>query len=112
MGINYYAVKKKPSVQSNSHIHICKLSFGWLPLFQKSEHFNTYTQLKTWLNDNTNTSKCEYVILDEYDRTIKYDDLIKMIEEHQNNPKNKENIDNFRYCDNVDGYRFQKNYFS
>ena len=64
MGINYYAVKKKPSVQSNSHIHICKLSFGWLPLFQKSDHFNTYTQLKTWLNDNTNTPKCEYVILD------------------------------------------------
>ena len=44
----------------------------------------------------------EYIILDEYDEKISYDDFFKMVEEKQS----EENPDNFSNCANINGYRF------
>lgn len=54
----------------------------------------------------------KYIILDEYDREVSYDELISTIDKKQSDPFNYQNPDNFKYCDNVDGYRFSKGYFS
>lgn len=117
MGCNYYAVSKTPSV-INQPIHIGKSSKGWLFHFQEQYNpdgdppvvWNNYTQLKEWLQKYV-VEKQQYVILDEYDTLISYEELIKLIDEKQNNPENLSNPDNFLYCKNVDGYRFSSLYF-
>lgn len=115
MGMNYYAVKKKPTI--TEPIHIGKSSAGWKFLFNTINgipgkwdlQINTYPQWKKWLEDNTGSDKDkEYVILNEEDEIIDVKDLISKIEEKQkeNNP------DNFTYAKNVDGYRFTERDFS
>lgn len=110
MGTNYYAVKKKPTV--TEPIHIGKSSCGWLFNFQDNEYWHTYPQVKQWLKENVVSEQGEYVILDEYDEIVTYDELIDLIDTKQNDPKNLANPDNFSYCRNIDGYRFSQGYFS
>lgn len=100
MGINYYAVKKKPCLY-NRVIHIGKASAGWLFLFRDNEEFHTFLQFKKWLNNG------EYVLFDEYGREVDKDELLDSIKKGQNDEKIKNNPDNFNeYCKNIDGYRF------
>lgn len=111
MGTNYYAVKSRPSVQVP--IHIGKSSIGWLFNFQSQNEkyteppvvWNTYNQVKDWLKKYTVDSK-EYVIMNEYDEIVSYEDFINLVDEKQKDPKNLSNKDNFTYARNVDGYRF------
>ena len=111
MGCNYYAVKNRPSV--SEPIHIGKCSIGWLFHFQAQDDpyhrppvvWQTYDQVRMWLRDNTMTG--EYVIMNEYDEIIPYDDFIALVEERQNDERCRNNPDNFHGgCRNVDGYRF------
>ena len=116
MGTNYYAVRNKPTTQEP--IHIGKSSAGWLFCFQRHNDtwsdppvvWNTWTQIKTWLKENT-VDKTDYVIIDEYDEVITLDDFIEMVEEKQRDKFCKANKDNFTYSDNVDGYRFSNEDF-
>lgn len=111
MGTNYYAVRNRPTTESP--IHIGKSSGGWLFCFHQindSWHdppiiWNTYNQVKEWLKKNTVDSD-NYVIMDEYDEIIPYDDFIAMVDRKQTDKYCGNNKDNFRYCKNVDGYRF------
>lgn len=103
MGTNYYAVKRKPSL--DREIHIGKLSWGWLFLFQDSEYFHTYPQFRKFIDEKVRTG--EYVILDEYDREIEPDALLRMIDDTQKEPDRLKNPENFMYyVKNIDGYRF------
>ncbi len=103
MGTNYYAVKKKPSI--DRAIHIGKLSWGWLFCFQDSEYFHTYPQFKQFVEEKINTG--EYVIIDEYDCEIQPYDFIKMIDKTQKDPHRLKNPENFmHHVKNIDGYRF------
>ena len=114
MGTNYYAVRNRASVQDP--IHIGKASIGWMFLFQEHNDtwedppiiWNTYDQVKSWLQEYT-VDKNEFVIMDEYDRIIPFDELFELIDEKQKLDKN--NPDNFTYCRNVNGYRFSNKEF-
>ena len=109
MGTNYYAVKKKPSI--DRAIHIGKLSWGWLFCFQDSEYFHTYPQFKQFVEEKIRTG--EYVIIDEYDREIQPYDFMKMIDDTQKDPHRLENPENFmHHVKNIDGYRFSDGDFT
>ena len=116
MGTNYYAVRNRPSVQEP--IHIGKSSIGWLFSFQSQNDtwndppvvWNTYNQVKEWLKKYTVDSQ-EYVIMDEYDSIITYDEFVKLVDEKQKDKHNLDNPDNFTYSRNVDGYRFEDREF-
>ena len=107
MGTNYYAVRNKPSVEDP--IHIGKSSFGWKFNFQSHNEpyhyppivWNTYDQVCEWLHKYTVESN-DYIILNEYDEVISFDEFIQKVEEKQkeNNP------DDFTYARNVNGSRF------
>ena len=109
MGTNYYVVKNGPSVQDP--VHIGKASIGWMFLFERQNNewheppiaWNTFNQVKEWLKKYT-VDSTDYVIVDEYDEIISYDDFIEMVELKQE--RDKDNPDNFTYSDNVEGYRF------
>lgn len=108
MGTNYYAVKTRPTVQEP--IHIGKSSSGWLFLFQRQFNsqamWDSYEQLKTWLKAHT-VDKHDYVIMNEYDEIVPYDEFIEHVNEKQSDTDCKFNPENFRYnVKNVGGYRF------
>lgn len=111
MGTNYYAVRNRPT--TCDPIHIGKSSMGWLFLFHDYEDkwndppvcWHSYNQVKAWLKEHTVDSD-EYVILDEYDKIISFDEFFKMVDSKQNDEQCKSNKENFDYCRNVDGYRF------
>lgn len=114
MGTNYYVVPNRPSIAEP--IHIGKSSYGWMFLFHDVyEPYNdvpvvwsAYPEVKGWLWKYT-VDDPKYVIIDEYDRIIPFDDFIAMVEEKQITAK--DNPDNFRHARNVDGYRFESGEF-
>lgn len=116
MGTNYYVVKNRPSVQPP--IHIGKASYGWLFHFESQNNYwneppiiwNTYGQVKEWLKKYT-VESTDYVIMDEYDDIVPYEDFVRMVDERQEDEFNKANPDLFKNCKNVDGYRFSDEEF-
>ena len=110
MGTNYYAVKKRPTVEEP--IHIGKSSWGWLFCFQDNEYWHTYPQVKQWLRDNVKSKNGEYVILDEYDRELSFEEFVEIVDIKQKDERNLRNPDNFKYSKNIDGYRFSSGDFS
>ncbi|MBR3445591.1 MAG: hypothetical protein IKH14_07000 [Prevotella sp.] len=116
MGTNYYAVKNRPTTQEP--IHIGKSSIGWLFCFERQHipwndppvEWNTYEQVKDWLIKYTVESDY-YVIINEYDEIISFDEFVEMVDEKQNDEFCKSNEDNFAYSDNVNGYRFTEGDF-
>ena len=116
MGTNYYVVKNGPSVQTP--VHIGKSSIGWMFNFQDQDEqwrdtpivWHTFNQVKDWLKKYTVDSK-DYVIIDEYDDVVTYDEFVDMVEFKQNDPSCRDNKDNFTYSKNIDGYRFSDGEF-
>ena len=110
MGTNYYAVKNVPTTfECEWRIHIGKSSAGWLFLFQDCEYFHTYPQVVKWLDDNVRSGN--YVLMNEYDEVISVDDFIELVQKKQNDLHCRNNPDNFEYCRNIDGYRFDDREF-
>lgn len=115
MGTNYYAVKTRPSI--HRVLHIGKSSCGWKFLFQRQNdswcdpevHWNSFEEVRDWLYLHVVEEK-DYVILNEYDELVPYDEFIKIVEYHQE--AYKFNPENFWYCDDVNGYRFTDGDFS
>lgn len=116
MGTNYYAVKNRPT--TGQPIHIGKSSMGWLFLFQTQNDswneppvvWNTYDQVKEWLHKNT-VENDNYVIINEYDEIISFDDFFDLVESKQKDEHCLSNEDNFAYSKNVNGYRFSDEEF-
>lgn len=114
MGTNYYVVPNRPSI--GEPIHIGKSSMGWMFLFQDANEpyrevpvvWHTYEEVKDWLYKYTVKSQI-YIILDEYDEIVDFDEFIDLIERKQE--RFKDNPDNFTYCRNVGGYRFMEGDF-
>ena len=114
MGTNYYVIPNRPSIATP--IHIGKSSMGWMFLFHDVDEpyldtpivWHSYEEVKDWLYKYTVDFK-NYVIIDEYDEVISYDDFIEMVERKQE--QFKDNPNNFTYCRNVDGYRFTEGEF-
>lgn len=109
MGTNYYLVKNGPTVREP--VHIGKSSGGWKFLFEAQNRawhdppivWNTFNQVRECLRKYTVESN-DYVIMDEYDEVVSYDDFVAMVERKQK--EDADNPDNFKYSRNVDGYRF------
>ena len=109
MGTNYYAVRNRPSVEEP--IHIGKSSAGWMFNFREQNdkwheppvEWHTFEQVHDWLKQYTVDTN-EYVIMNEYDDLIDFDLFFQMIQQKQK--QDADNPDNFRYCKNVNGYRF------
>lgn len=117
MGTNYYVVPNRPS---RDEWHIGKSSCGWLFHFQSQNErwheppvvWNTYNQVKDWLKKYTVDSD-EFVIIDEYDRVVSFDEFCDLVDSKQKDKDNQANPDNFNYLTrNVDGYRFSDGEFS
>lgn len=109
MGMNYYAVQKKPTCKPP--IHIGKSSYGWLFDFHDTEYWHTYPQVKAWLKEHTIGDNADYIILNEEDEPISYKDFIDLVDKKQKDPMNLDNPDNFTYARNIDGYRFTQGDF-
>lgn len=110
MGTNYYLVKNRPTVESP--LHIGKSSIGWPFLFHKPSIWDTDVPLNTfeqWRNYLTETTMSgTHVIMDEYDKQHSLESFLRLVENKQ-----KENRpDMFKYCENINGYRFSNNDFS
>lgn len=117
MGTNYYAVPNRPTTYAP--VHIGKSSLGWLFCFQSQNTtgiddipivWNTYNQVKEWLHKWT-VEKPVYVILNEYDDVVDYDEFIGLVERKQKDKRSRDNPENFVYSRNVDGYRFSDEEF-
>lgn len=113
MGTNYYAVSTTPTIRSP--IHIGKSSAGWKFLFHRvscwdnwvdERPINTFPQWKEFLETHTKSNRI--VIMDEYDRQVELEDLLDLIERKQQ----EHNPEDFRWSDNIDGYRFTSGEFS
>jgi len=117
MGTNYYVVRNRPSQMEP--VHIGKSSFGWMFCFQTQNEtwrdvpvvWNTYKQVKDWLKKYT-VDDPKYVIIDEYDEIIPFEEFIKLVDRKQNDPDCRKNPNNFTHSRNVDGYRFTDGDFS
>lgn len=115
MGTNYYVVPNRPSIEEP--VHIGKSSAGWMFLFQDVREpyrevpviWHCYEDVEDWLYRHTVESE-QYVIIDEYDEIISFNDFIELVARKQE--QFKDNPDNFRYCHNVGGYRFDDREFS
>lgn len=111
MGTNYYLVKNRPTVQEP--IHIGKSSGGWLFCFQRQNQpwlddpivWNTWPQVHARLQQLTEGEN-RYVILNEYDEPVSFREFEALVQCKQEDPACSGNPDNFRWSDNVDGYRF------
>lgn len=117
MGTNYYVTKNKPTIYPP--IHIGKSSGGWLFLFQDQDTtwegtdivWHTYPQIKTWLQKYVVDSN-KFIILNEYDEIISFEEFINMVDKKQSDIRNQNNPDNFTNAKNIDGYRFTDGEFS
>ena len=113
MGTNYYAVRNRPSLEEP--IHIGKSSIGWKFLFQSQNDtwrdipvvWNSYNEVKNWLKKYTVDSDT-YVIMNEYDEIISFDDFFALVDRKQ---REENNPDDFKYSENIEGYRFEKEFF-
>ena len=112
MGTNYYAVRNRPT--TDEPIHIGKSSIGWKFLFQYQDKpwneppvvWHNFDEVYEWLYKHT-VQENNYVIIDEYDEVISFDDFVKLISFKQL----ERNKDDFTYCDNVKGFRFSEGDF-
>lgn len=112
MGTNYYAVSTTPTI--NTPIYIGKSSMGWKFLFHRVSDYenwidkkplNTFPQWKEFLETHTEANRI--VIMNEYDEQVKFEDLLWLIERKQQEC----NPEDFRWSDNIDGYRFTSGEF-
>ena len=108
MGTNYYAVSKNTNTQP---IHIGKSSYGWLFLFHKTDQFSNYEEVQEWLQKHTSKKNSKYKIIDENGTELNFQEFLDIVNEKQIDPFNLENPDNFKYCDNINGYRFSSEDF-
>lgn len=64
-------------------IHICKVSFGWNPLFESNKHYNSFKGFK----DFYNKYKDDFIITDEYNRQLTIDEFESIVTTAKANAK-------------------------
>lgn len=92
----------------NEKIHIGKRSGGWLPLFQKTEHYSSVKEIEEFWENNEEV----LIIEDEYGYRISIEELRSELFEW-GSKHNKLNHQEYLgiYVDN-EGYEFSENTFS
>jgi len=61
-------------------MHICKRSYGWKPLFQKHDCFNTFAEFEDFYKNNSE----DYQIYDEYDELYSFEKFKQAMIDHAN----------------------------
>ena len=64
--------------QLGYQIHVCKLSWGWLPLFQRHKAFKTWAEFEEFYRSHSN----HLSLIDEYDHFMTFDDFKTRVFEH------------------------------
>ena len=64
--------------QLGYQIHVCKLSWGWLPLFQRHKAFKTWAEFEEFYRSHSN----HLSLIDEYDHFMMFDDFKTRVFEH------------------------------
>ena len=108
MGTNYFLVRNRPTTREPYHIG--KSSCGWKFHFQEQHEpwndppivWSNYQEVKDTLKRLT-VDSTNFIIMDEYDEVIPFDEFIDLVEWKQ---ENEDNPDDYTYCKNVGGYRF------
>lgn len=65
-------------------IHICKLSYGWIPQFEANKNFKSYSEFENFYLENKNY----FEIIDEYDNKYSLTYLYQKIQKHIQNKDN------------------------
>lgn len=93
-------------------IHVCKMSLGWVPIFEKNEFYNNYKEFKAFYEKNKDILS----LVDEYDREISLLDFETNLEYFKLNasPLNSRQEDNYIFKIESDdiGYDWSYNEFT
>lgn len=114
-----YNISYTFDIREHRAVHIGKSSMGWLFNFQDQDtelagvhiKWHSYEDVMSFLEEWVKVKK-EFVIVDEYDEEMPYEEFKDFVDVKQADPHNLENPDNFTYCRNVNGYRFSEGDFS
>lgn len=77
-GLERVSWEDKDVVPAVLYIHLNKLSYGWRPLFQKSQVFQTFDELKRFYHEHPD----DFEICDEYNEQYSWEDYAQMIFNH------------------------------
>ena len=58
-------------------LHVCKISCGWNPLFEKTKFYSSFKEIKKFYFDNP-----DIIIIDEYDEHILWEQFEETIRNH------------------------------
>jgi len=86
------------------YIHVGKLSHGWKPLMQASEHFHSIQTLMQWHEEN----KQDYIFINEEDEVVAFDEYLAEINDRNQNPEAKEH----EWSKGTDGFDWTHTRFS
>lgn len=104
MGTNYYLETYTcPHCGLNQEYHIGKSSAGWRFLFDNFKDFETIDELKNFISTRG-------IIIDEYDRIVKFEEFWNKVEEKQKEKEHKN--DELPLYYQIDGYDFMKGEWS
>lgn len=87
-------------------IHICKLSYGWIPSFQANANFKSWNEFESYYLMN----KDYFDIVDEYDEKISLVYLYQKVFEHLNNKNNSKSHLELNECSYLGIKRWKDNY--
>lgn len=105
MGTNFYLQRKNPENGRCTDLHICKLSYGWVPnMVGYTKDFNIWLgddlpEIKTWTDWKwflMQEIAKGGIIFDEYDEPFTYEKFIKRVENHANKKTFGSNLNNQR----------------
>jgi hypothetical protein len=107
MGMNYYFDRKNSEEQSKTiseligfldaktvrerlfeKIHICKISAGWKPLFEKTDHYGSLDELKAFYEQN----KDQFRVINEDREPVDLYDLLSKCDERYNDDTNTSHL--------------------
>jgi len=124
MGTNYYArYNICPQCGRYDELHICKVSFGWKPLFQAYQLEEDGVEIKSFedLHRFLNNPFVEVKIFDEYGKEIKKENFMKKLEKTKGNRELKSHFlganwewvrERVRVWKDAEGYEFTYRDFS
>ena len=104
-GLDYYV-----DIEEARRLHIGKSSWGWLFNFQDQNEWHSYEQFKNYILDPKNMEG--KIIYSESSEIFTPEEMLKIIDDKQNDERNHQNPDNFKYSKNINGYRFSYGDFS
>ena len=113
MGANYYArYNICPQCGRYDELHICKLSFGWKPLFQAYREEESGVEIRSFRDWVKFLKQLDVKIVDEYGDEVKKKDFIKLLKIKYKEEGFKSYLKSERCWADKEGYEFTYREFS